>query len=404
MTTFSPRTFSAEWEIMLLDRLERLAGWEVCDVMASSVRDEFGLPVSHEGGDRLEFRFGVNRCLDEMWQRVHRVTDRAREIAANWDLDLLLVGVHPLVFQINGTHVHVGTVNEEAPALEVKHRALRYMPAFGALAANSPICAARAGTRKSHRLVGFDAGPPMTVRDIYLSQPTWEEEAAPRLTAAPTVEVRVMDTATSRRLFAEIAVFVAAFVHYCAESEGHYECTPDEYRDALTNHWAAARDGMQATFHWDGKLRPVAHVLEEMLDESRDALAKLGAVPSDLRLVKTCIAKRVCQADAFLGLIERYHDPFTLASAYAKLCRSWEYVDEFLEQSPAIEPRPAPDRRTVLDEHLAFIGEGTTLSEVRNAMHYPEPHVREIVQELEDEGTIRQEFTVESGLLLHRKD
>jgi len=163
---------------------------------------------------------------------------------------------------------------------------------------------------------------------MYVSQPTWEEEAGPRPWSIPTIEVRVMDSATSRRLFAEITVLVAAFVHHCGDAGVPYQCTAQEYKDMLTNHWAAARDGMQATFRWDCGSRPVVEVLEEMLNEVDAELAALGASSHDLHLVRTCIAKRLCQADAFADIAERYLDCHTLTSAYAKLCRGWDWGGE----------------------------------------------------------------------------
>ena len=117
------------------------------------------------------------------------------------------------------------------------------------------------------------------------SSSTYRRQSA-KLYGAPTLEVRICDCTSSRRLLAELAAFIAAFVHHrgTQELESHY--TPGDYRDCLTNRWAAARYGLQATFHWNGRARPVVEVLGEMLDASREELRILGVNRSDLHLLR----------------------------------------------------------------------------------------------------------------------
>src|SRR5262249_13889305 len=135
-----------------------------------------------------------------------------------------------------------------------------------------------------------------------------------KLYGAPTLEVRIIDCATSRRFLAELATFIAAYLHHRGTQVEERPLSPREYRDRMTNRWAAARFGRQGTFHWDGALRPVAEVLDEMLDECAEALAALGVRRAELHLVNAMIEKRVCQADFVLDLASRYPDPYCLAS------------------------------------------------------------------------------------------
>src|SRR5204862_2032127 len=110
-------------------------------------------------------------------------------------------------------------------------------------------------------------------------------DASAKLSGAPTFEVRVSDCASSRRFLAEHATFIAAFVQHRGTQPVECRLTPEEYRDCMTNRWSAARHGLQATFQWEGRPRPVVDVLDEMLDECGEELRALGATPADLGVV-----------------------------------------------------------------------------------------------------------------------
>jgi hypothetical protein len=219
---------------------------------------------------------------------------------------------------------------------------------------------------------------------------------------APTLEVRIPDCASSRRLLAEMATFVAAYVHHCGTQPVERPLTHREYRDSMTNRWSAARDGLQATFAWEGGAKPVVEVLDEMLDACGEALAALGAKRSDLGLIERMIEKRVCQADFGIELARRYPDTVCLASAYAKLTRHWEVFDQYLESARALEPISLADERAILEEHLSVIGEGSHFYRSREAMRYPPPVADEILERMIEEGLVRREVTENRGTLLHR--
>jgi hypothetical protein len=199
-----------------------------------------------------------------------------------------------------------------------------------------------------------------------------------------------------------LATFIAAFVHCQGTKVEERRPTPQEYRDALTNRWAAARHGMQATFACDERAAPVAEVLDGMLDECREELEVLGVRRADLVLIERMIEKRTCQADFVLELSRRYPDPYTLASAHAKLVRHWSVFDEYLETAPALDPVPLVDEAGILAEHLAVIGEGTHFYRSREAMGYPPPVADAILERLVEQGAVRREITETRGALLTR--
>ncbi len=403
MSVFEPRTFSTDWEVMVLDRLDRWVETQKCGAFAGALRAELDLPI-HDDWDAIEFGLGINHSLGQFWDRIRRATDRAAEIVREFDLDLFPCAAHPVGEHFNASHVHVGSIHDEALGIHLENQVMRYVPAFAALAANSPFANYRRGECKSYRVqhLAYGCTEPSSVRDPEMSQLTWGGDAAPKIYGAPTMEVRVIDCASSRRLLAEMATFIAAFLHHHGEHVRKSRPTRQEYRESMTNRWAAARHGMQATFLWDGRPRPVVEILDEMLDDCRDALARLQAKRRDLALVRRMIRKRLCQADFALRLGERYADPYLLAGAYAKLVRHWDVFDEYLARAAALEPAPAPDQRAILAAHLGYVGEGTHAYRVREAMYYPAPVADELVERMIGKGLVTREVTATRGTLLHR--
>lgn len=403
MNLFDPRTFSTDWEVMAVDKLDRIVGTEKLMGFAGCLKRETGVPVQIDW-NTIEFAMGINGSFAQIWERIRTVTDRATQLVREYDIDLFPAGAHPLEPMFNAAHIHVGTLHDESKGIHLENLLVRYAPVFAALAANSPVSRGRAGEFKSYRVREQAHGctTPSSFRDPNLSQATWGSDAGPKVYGCPTLEVRITDCASSRRLLAEMATFVAAFVHHLGTKVVETRLTPREYRECLTNRWSAAKYGLQATFTWDGGARPVAEILDEMLDACREELAALGVRRADLGIVTQMIEKRTCQADYVLGLVARYPDPYLLASAYGKMVRHWDVFDEYLSAAPTLDPAPLPDDEAILAEHLAQIGEGTHFYRSREAMHYPPPVADAMIEQLIERGLIQREVTQNRGTLLSR--
>jgi gamma-glutamyl:cysteine ligase YbdK (ATP-grasp superfamily) len=403
MNLFHPRTFSTDWEIMIVDKLERCVDTQKLTGFAGFLRSECDVPINIDW-NTLEFAMGINASFEQLWTRIRNVTDRATQLVREFDLELFPAGAHPVQAMFNAAHCHVGTLHDESRGIQLEGQLLKYAPAFAALAANSPIARGRRGGYKSYRVreQAYGCTVPVSVRDPYLSQNSWGNDASAKLYGAPTMEVRITDCASSRRFLAELATFIAAYVHYRGTQELNGTITPQDYRNCLTNRWSAARYGLQATFLWDGAATPVVEVLDQMLDECRAELEVLGVKRSDLVLVHSMIRKRTCQADFVLGLAERYPDPWCLASAYAKLVRHWDVFDQYIDSAPVLEPAPLADENTITAEHLAAIGEGTHFYRTREAMFYPPPVADEMIERMLEQGVIRRDITENCGILLSR--
>ena len=403
MNLFDPRTFSTDWEILVVDKLNRCINSERLLGFSGLLRSELDLPIQVDWNS-IEFALGINSSFEQIWNRILSVTDRATQLMREFDLDLFPSGSHPVEPMFNSSHIHVGTIHDEAGGVRLENRLMRYTPVFAALAANSPTTSGMRGDFKSYRVrrQAHGAVRPNESRDPGTSQPGWGNDATPKIYGAPTMEIRIPDGASSRRLLAEFATFIAAYVHYQGTKSEDYQPTPDEYREYLSNRWVAARFGMQATFMWNGRPKPVTELIDEMLDECQEELGVLGVKRSELGIINIMITKRICQADLLIGLMERYPDQFCLASVYGKLVRQWDVFDEYVQSADALDPVLPLNDEAVIAEHFAFVGEGTYFYRMRDVMFYPQTITEEIIEQMIERKLIRREITPESGILLHR--
>jgi len=403
MNLFDPRTFSTDWEIIIIDRLNRVIDSDRLMGFAGALREALELPVTVDVNS-LEMPMGVNSSFAQFQERILRATDLATQVFGSYDLDLYPAAAHPVEMLFSSSHIHVGTILDETAAIRLENQLYRFMPAFAALAANSPVPSGMRGDYKSYRVRYQARGctRPGSIRDPYLAQFSWGTDANAKLIGVPTLEVRITDCASSRQFLAELGVFVAAFVHQQGTMLREEPPAHAEYRDFLINRWAAAKYGLQATFHWNGATRPVVEILDEMLASCAEALEVLGASRTTLPLIAEMLHKRVCQADWAMALAARYPDHHLFASAYGKVLRHWGMFEEYLSIATPLEPVAAPDEEAVLAIHLETIGEGTHFYRTRDAMAFPPPLADEMIDCLEARGMIRREVSLERGLVLSR--
>jgi len=403
MDTFTPRTFSTDWELLVFDRLGRSLNMEKLLAFAGALRDELDLPITIDW-NALEYTAGINTSFAQFRERLWRFTERAGQLLREYELDLYPAGTHPVEYMTQSGHIHVGTITDETAGIRLENQLFRFMPAFAALAANSPVMPGLRGQYKSYRVryLAHYCAQPGTIRDPHCAQASWGTDASAKVYGVPTLEIRIPDGPSNRSFLAELAVFTAAFVHQQGTKVREERPGQAEYREYLVNRWAAAKYGLQATFCWDGQPRPVAEILGEMLDESADALRVLGASRSELPLINRMLAKRVCQADWARTVIERYEDPYLLAAAFGKLLRHWEAFDDYLASAAPLDPLPLPDEEAILAAHLETIGEGTHYYNTREAMNFPPPEADAMIALLEGRGAITRELSPERGLVLSR--
>lgn len=404
MNIFDPKTFSADWEIMVMDRLERAVDTGKLMGFAGQLKRKLDLPV-HVDWNSLEFGLGVNHSLDEVWTNIQLLTDNTTQLLAEYELQLFPAGSTPMEPMFHSAHVHVGTIHDEVSAIYLENQLFGVVPAFAALAANSPSVHRHRDEFKSHRVqyMAHHCTVPNSIRDPETSQSTWGTDICPKIYNLPTIEVRIGDCASSRRFMAEYCSFVAAYVHCMATKlQPGFKPNRQQYREGLLNRWAAAKYGMQATFIIDGQERTAADVLQQMLYECEAQLADLGATISDLGLINAMITKRTCQADMFMELGSRYPELYQYNSVYSKIARHWEAFDQYLESASPKEAVVAVNEETVLEEHLALVGEDTHFYRLRDVMHLSGPDTEEVIQRLIANGMIDRVVTSSRGPRLNR--
>ena len=188
-------------------------------------------------------------------------------------------------------HIHVG-MPDAATAIRVFNALRRYVPLLEALSANSPFRHGRdTGLASSRELTLRSwprAGVPRAMADFddfvrsteLLTRVAevpdytfhwWKLRPHPRL---GTVEIRALDTQASPQHTAALVAAVHALARHEAEAEP-VDGPPGEILDEAS--FRAGREGVEATLPDDeGRLRPVAELLEELIERVRPAARELG--------------------------------------------------------------------------------------------------------------------------------
>ena len=193
-------------------------------------------------------------------------------------------------------HVHVGMPDAET-AIRAFNGLREHLPLLQALAANSPFWHGIDSGHQSARAQMFRAYPRADIPQAFadwgdyeasvesvvshgdLEDYTymwWDLRPHPKL---GTVEVRAMDSQSSLRDVLALAGLIHALARRAAES-AQPPWTP---REALMeSSFRAARDGVDATLWWDGRLRPVPEIAR-LVVASLDAGPGLDEVERMLR-------------------------------------------------------------------------------------------------------------------------
>ncbi len=206
----------------------------------------------------------------------HTQTPRTREIEASMRG---LVERTPT----GALHVHVGMPDPET-AILVCNRLRAHLPLLQALAANSAYWHGADSGFASARSVVFRAFPRSTIPPTFagwehyadivrwcvaagdLPDYTflwWDLRPSPNL---GTVEVRAMDAQSRLESAAGLAALVHALALACAE--GEEEAAPPS-EALMESSFRAARDGLDATVWWRGRLTPVREIAADTLELAR---------------------------------------------------------------------------------------------------------------------------------------
>jgi carboxylate-amine ligase len=194
---------------------------------------------------------------------------------------------------VGGLHIHIGMPDAET-AIRAFNGLRRHLPLLQALAANSPFRHGRDTGLASAREVTIRGWPrsgvPRAMRDYadframeqLLARAAdvpdytwfwWKLRPHPRL---GTVEIRALDVQTTLEDTAGLVALAHCLARHAAEADPQ----PDPPAEVLEEGgFRAARFGVHARLpDADGRLRPVADLLEEALGFAGDHAAALGCV------------------------------------------------------------------------------------------------------------------------------
>jgi hypothetical protein len=356
MSAFDPLSMGYDWEVWVSKETgERLDMGETVRIGDEAHAE---LPTTEIGVDEdaIENRSGPQTTFRNLLDVTERSMKVIRRVAARDKYLVWGLGAHPLYRGVCGFHIHIGSIFDFRDGLRLRARFLPYVPVLGAILANSPIHAERVSEAKSERLLtsalGMTRPPAIPVADLW--QFDWGGDTNVRLPRKPTIEIRVGDSTFSERLAAE-ATTLAAATMYALDSDGDAkEPTPSvaEYVDYIANRWNAAMFGLQATFRWNGKMKPVSDVVEEVIGFAKPGLKQLEATRADLRMIRKMAEKRQTQGDLARWLWEMNPDPYRYSMHLANIVGTYDIVEEYLKTAPTLDPVPRVEAEEILKRSL----------------------------------------------------
>jgi len=400
---FEKHTFGYEWEALILKPTMMLLDKDDTEWLSHELRRR--LPWSRTGIDMirrthakiLEIKSGVMTSQAELVEQTAKHLIEVKNICEEKGWVFLPVGSHPAVEGAIGFHVHIGSVYRHDSAVRLANVFSRYVPAFAALMANSPIWGPleTSGYKSRRVLKGADWCSTITyVMDPDFAQALWGHDVTVTFRTKPTIEVRIADSPFSRELLNEYAVLVSALLFSVSESE---ELTGSQYVESAENRLRAAKDGLQATFSWNGEAREVTDILHELIERAAPGYEKLNAeLP---HLIPMMLRKKLTQADFQMLLYEVNPDTHSMSRDLANVIRDDECFTKYMKMADAIGAIPL---RSIEDEILSAIGVETPYWDIYASFKLPLARLDRVLHSLEREGRVRCHKTLERGALYTR--
>ena len=187
-------------------------------------------------------------------------------------------------------HVHIGMPDADV-AIRAYNGLRAQLPLLQALAANSPFWHGRDSGLATARAQVFRALPRSEIPASFASFDEYVDSVEALAAAGQlpdytflwwdirlhpvlgTLEVRAMDCQSSLSDVAALAGLVHALTRRAAEEHG-----PWEHRDALMeSSFRAARDGLEASLWYDGRLRPVPEIARATMQLAMPYARELGS-------------------------------------------------------------------------------------------------------------------------------
>ena len=392
-TIFHPLTMGYDWEMAVLQESMESAGEKEIARLANELRTL--LPWSRVGTDvdLLEARLGTISSWQELLDKNQVFFRAAKKLAHRRKFLIFPLGARPTEQMPIGSHIHIGTVHEYPLATALANRMIKYVPCFVALMCNSPLSRFEAGEYKSYR-VAHNAewcSSPQKLQHPMFARPSWGEDTSVRIPYKPTIELRCGDSTSDLKLMGECTVLAAGVMYGLSHNlkVDTPEYNPEEFYWNAVNRWRAAKYGLQAIFHWEGKEQPVTEILKEMLKLAEEGLGLLGAKLDDLTTIAKMIEKGQTQADFVLSLYELEKDPHRLFRTMATIFQDEEAFGRYLAMAPSLSPVKPMD---IKDYILSKITVDVRIGELSFFSPLSPYDLDRVLAELEREGLIEVQY------------
>lgn len=395
---FSPFTFGFEWEILILKKDLSFADArdivEIANEIRKNVYDsQTGLDFVRERGKMLEIRSGILRNAEELTRTIEEHYKIVEEKCKEKKLLLFPSGTHPITGSAIGLHVHVGSVYDTKNAKLIADALVRYAPCFLALCVNSPFGKDRYGEFKSYRILSHAdfCSFPRAVLNFDLFSASWGDDICVKTDWHSTIELRIGDSASSKRFVKEYVSFWVAFVKSFERKEKEFvKITPELYKEYVINRWRATKYGLQAVFLWKGKEIAVTEILKKLIDET-----DFGIIEAEYpEMLRKMIEKKITQADWQKEIFKYLKDRFVFANNFAEIVKKGDVFEEYLTKAQKlglVKPEP-------IEEYILFhIDKDTPYKKLYDLLLMPYPLLDFYLEKLIKEKKIKVKCSPEYG-------
>lgn len=345
---FHPLTVGYDWEMAVLKDTTESAGETEIKKIANEIRRQIPWTRAGMDIDLLEVRMEIIADWHEFKEKNRMLIDCARKISKRKGFIILPIGARPTEQMPIGSHIHIGTIADFTDATRIANAMIKYVPCFVALACNSPFSRFDMGEFKSYRII-YNAewcSFPNEMRIPRLARGGWGEDVQVRLPRKPTIEIRCLDSASDINLMEEYVVLLAGLFYGVGKRAKSMKEEKDIMKWQSINRFRAAKDGLQAIFHWNGEEKPVTEIFSEIFFIAQEGLEAFGASLDDLEIIQKMLKKKQTQSDFLLTFIELDRDPPSLLRIISNVLSKGDAFKVYLKKAkrlPLKKPLPLED-------------------------------------------------------------
>ena len=400
---FHSLTVGYDWEMAVLKNTTESVGEDEIKKIANEIRRKIPWARAGIDIDLLELRMDIISDWQEFKEKNTTLIEFAMKIAKRKGFTIIPIGARPTEQMPIGSHIHIGTVTDFTDATRIANGMIKYVPCLIALACNSPFSRFDIGEFKSYRII-YNAewcSFPIEMRIPHLARGGWGEDVQVRLPRKPTIEIRCLDSTSVINLMEEYVALSAGLMYGVGMRMKKIKEEKDIMKWQAINRFRAAKDGLQAIFHWDGEEKPVSEIFPEIFSLANEGMKIFGASQDDLKITKRMIKKRQTQADFLLMFTELDRDPVSLFKTISNVLSVENAFKEYLRKAKKL-----PVKKPLLMEDfiLSKITKDVPYFHLYLITPFPPFYLNKILKRLEKDKKIVSRVSTYEGILYSRTD